>query len=202
MWGHGVTIHHSQVHVSSDSPLSLPLQPHSQISHDKRHSLAWRDPSFSFLSPLLCLSLLPSSNPIPMPSSPSSSHTQPELWVHSPLIHRQSYLSSGTIATEQEQLRTAACRKIAPLSQGCGTLCIQQRQPSSLSLLHIKSCLLHLEKGFQFLCVWLLSKWNFYHCSAFAGYSKWLIAYVTGVVLSVCWSTARLFVCSLQSCVS
>lgn len=91
-------------------------------------------------------SSLPRTNPIPILSSPSSSHTQPELWLHSPLIHRQSYLSSGTIATERAQLRTVACRKIALLPQGCGTLCIQQHQPSNLSQLHIKSSSLRVEK--------------------------------------------------------
>ncbi|KAI4829888.1 hypothetical protein KUCAC02_001548, partial [Chaenocephalus aceratus] len=28
-------------------------------------------------------------------------HSQPELWLHSPLIHHQSYLSAGTIAAAQ-----------------------------------------------------------------------------------------------------
>lgn len=74
------------------------------------------------------------------------SHTQFELWVHSPLIHCQSYLSSGTIATVRAQLRTTARRKIALLPQGCGTLCSQPRQPSSLSLLHIKSSSWRVEK--------------------------------------------------------
>lgn len=76
----------------------------------------------------------------------SCSCTQPELWVHSPLIHCRSYLSTGTIATERAQLRTKACRKIAPLPQGCGTLSIQQRQPGSLSVLGIKSFSVRVRK--------------------------------------------------------
>lgn len=103
-WGHEVTIHHSHVHVSSDPP---PLRPHTQIRHrDKRHALArLTRASFPFSSPLLISSPLPSSlprtNPIPMLRSPSGNHLQPELWLHSPLIHRQSYLSTGTIAAAQ-----------------------------------------------------------------------------------------------------
>lgn len=130
------------------------------------------------------------------------SHTQFELWVHSPLIHCQSYLSSGTIATVRAQLRTTARRKIALLPQGCGTLCSQPRQPSSLSLLHIKSSSWRVEKRFQFLRVWLPSKWSFYYCSVIDGAGKWLIASVLGVTLSVLWSTAHLCVCSVRSCAS
>ena len=160
--------------------------------------------SFPLLSFLLCLSPRPFPEPIPFPCCLllPGSHTQPELWVHSPLIHWQSYLSSGTIATERAQLRAAACRKIAALPQDCGTLRIQRRQPSSLSLLHIKPSSLRVEKRFQLLCVWLSSKWNFYYCSVIDGAAEWLIASVLGVALSVCWSTARLFVCSLRSCAS
>ncbi|KAG8001403.1 SH2 domain-containing adapter protein F [Nibea albiflora] len=117
-----------------------------QIGHDGKRALtgmADSPRSFPFSSPLFISVPLPSSlsrtNPIPMLPSPSSSPTQPELCMHSPLIHYQSYLRSGTIATERAQPRTAACRKIALLPQGCWTLCIQQRQPSSLSLLRIKS---------------------------------------------------------------
>lgn len=197
-------------------PCPPPLRPHRQI----RQHAAWLTvmaipflffpPSSnlkSFLNPSLCCSSplyssLPRTNPVPMLSSPSSSHKQPELWVHSPLIQHQSYLSSGTIATEQAQLRTTACRKIAPLPRGCGTLRIQQRQPSSLSLLHIKSSSVRVEKRFQLLCAWLSSKWNFYYCSAIDSNSKWLISSVLAVALSDCWSTARLFVCSLRSCMS
>lgn len=60
-----------------------PLWPHRQIRHhDKRQSQAWLT-AFPLSSPLT--SCLPRTNVIPMLSSPSSSHTQPELWVHSPL---------------------------------------------------------------------------------------------------------------------
>lgn len=149
-WGHEVTIHHSHIHVSSDSPVPLLCDHTGRFRHhDKRHSLLARL-SFPFSAPLFFSSPLPSSlprtNPIPMLYSPSSSYTQPELWVHSLLIHQQSYLSSGTIATEQAELRTTACRKIAPLPQGSGTLCIKQHQPSSMSLLHNKSYSLLVKK--------------------------------------------------------
>lgn len=97
------------------------------------------------------------------------------------------------------ELRTAACRKIAPLPQGCEPVCIQQRQPSSLSLPHIKSSSLHVGKRFQLLCVWASSKWNFYYCGTGDGDAKRLITFVLAVALSPCWSTARLFVCSLRS---
>lgn len=128
-----MTIHHSHVHVPSYSPAPL-LCDHTGRLGVTTRGTHWH--VFPSLSPLLCLSpllfpsSLPRTNPIPMLRSPSSSHTQPELWVHSPLIHRQFYLSSGTIATERAaQLRTAACRKIAPLPQGSRTLCIRRRQP-------------------------------------------------------------------------
>lgn len=121
-------------------------QPHTQIKpHDKKQwqeeVTAFSFPSSMFTSPPLP-SFLPRTNPFPMLSSPSSSHTKPELWVHSPLIHWQSYLSSGTIVTVLARLRTAACRKMPPLSQGCGTLCSRLRQPNSLSEIHIKSSLM------------------------------------------------------------
>ena len=74
----------------------------------------------SAVSPLL-FSYLPRSNPILMLPSPSSSPTQTELCVHS-LIHDQSYLSSGTIATAQAPLETTARRKITPIPQDCWTL--------------------------------------------------------------------------------
>lgn len=200
--GHEVTIHHSHVHVSSGSPGPL-LCDHTGWLGNMTRTADWHGqlvmPFLSFpqsssvFVSSLHPSLLPRTNPVPVVSFPSSSHTRPELWVHSPLIHHQSYLSSGTIATEQARLRTAACRKIAPLPHGCGTLCIQQRKPSSLSLLHIKCSSLRVRKRFQLLCAWLLSKWNFYYCSAIIGNSKWLISSVLAVALSVLWATARLF---------
>lgn len=154
-----MAIYHSHVHVSSDIPSPL-LCDHTGRSDTMARGTHWHGRLLSpFLSLLLCLSplLFPVSlsrtNPIPMLSSPSSSPTQPELCMHSPLIHYQSYLRSGTIATERAQLRTAACRKIALLPQGCWTLCIQQHQPSSLSLLRIKSSTLRVEKIVQLLCV-------------------------------------------------
>lgn len=106
--------------------------------------------SFPFLAlppscPLFISSPLPS--PLPRTNPIPCSHTQPELWVHSALIHCQSYLSSGTIGTERGALRTAACRKIATLPQGWGTLGVQQRQPSSLSPPRIKSSSRRVEKN-------------------------------------------------------
>lgn len=99
--------------------------------------------SFPFLLPLCCLlsplppSYLLSSNPIPMLPSASSSPTRTELCVHS-LIHDQSYLGSGTIATAQARLETTACRKITPIPQDCWTLYSQPQKPSSLSHPHGK----------------------------------------------------------------
>lgn len=179
-WGHEVTIHQSHVHVSSDCP--CPLRPHRQITTRGSHWHNWLVLPFS--SPLFISSPLPSSlprtNPIPMLSSPSSSPTQPELWVHSPLI-QPPVLSP--LRNNSHRARTAACRKIAPLPLGCWTLCIQQRQPSSLSLPRIKSSSMRVEKGFQLLCVWPSSKWNFYCCSAIEGSDEWLIA---SVLVSPC----------------
>lgn len=121
-------------------------RPHTQIKPNDKKQWQEQVTAFSFLSSMFTSpcppSFLPRTNPFPMLSSPSSSHTQPELWVHSPLIHCQSYLSSGTIVTVLARLRTAACRKMALLSQGCGTLCSRLHQPNSLSQIHIKSSLM------------------------------------------------------------
>lgn len=98
-----MAIHHSHIHVSSDSPVPL-FCDHPGIMTRGAYQFNYPFLSFSFSCPLFIHSLLPISipktNPIPMLSSPFTSYTQPELWMHSPLIHRMSYLSSGTIATE------------------------------------------------------------------------------------------------------
>lgn len=93
-----------------------------------------------------------------------SSYTQPELWMHSPLIRRMSYLSLGTIATECSMAQSYSQKKVQKkmfCSHKAVGHCIQQHQPSSLSLLHMKSSSLFVEKSFQLLCVWLSVEMEF-----------------------------------------
>lgn len=154
-----MAIHHSHVHMLSDMsppPASSETTHADYVSGQQAptYSTVLSFPSLSipFLSLLsdsvypLRASRFPSQEPITLQPLLTSRNTQPELWVHSPLIHRQSYLRTGTIATERTQLRAAARRKIALLPQGCETLSIQQHHPGSLSLPHIKSFSLCVEK--------------------------------------------------------
>lgn len=94
-----------------------PLRPHRQIRHPRRRrSTAWLAASPS-LSPLLCVPHRhsPVSFPEPIPFQcrlllPAAIHNL-NSWCTLLKIRCQSYLSSGTIATVQAQLRTAAWRK-------------------------------------------------------------------------------------------
>lgn len=142
-----MAIHHSHIHVSSDSPVPLFCDHPGIRTKGAYHSL-------------LPISI-PKTNPIPMLSSPFTSYTQPELWMHSPLIHRMSYLSSGTIATECSMAQSYSRQEKMFCSHKAVGHCIQQHQPSSLSLLHMKSSSLFVEKLFRLLCVWLSVEMEF-----------------------------------------
>lgn len=173
-----MAIHHSHIHVSSDSPVPLFCDHPGIRTKGAYHSL-------------LPISI-PKTNPIPMLSSPFTSYTQPELWMHSPLIHRMSYLSSGTIATECSMAQSYSRQKkcSAPIRlwdtasssiSQAACLCFTWSLPHCLSRNYFGFCVFDCRL-----------KWNFYYCGAIDSQSKWLLVSVLAVIVSVCWSVACL----------